>query len=74
MNNGRRARINKAIAELQSISEEIAAILDEEREAFEGMPESLQSSERGEKSQEAISNLENVDLDSVISDLENAAE
>lgn len=59
MNNQRRkelTRINEAIAELRL---DIQNMLDEEQEAFDAMPESLQDSERGEKSQNAIGELEN---------------
>lgn len=74
MNNDRRARINKIISALQDLNEEISAIRDEEQEAFDNMPEGLQSSERGEQSQEAISNLESASLDDIISYLESTAE
>lgn len=74
MNNERRVRINKTISALQELGEEISAIRDDEQEAFDNMPEGLQSSERGERAQEAISNLESAALDDIISYLESAAE
>lgn len=38
---------------------ELESILEEEQEAFDNMPESIQNSDRGEQSQEAINNMEN---------------
>jgi len=74
MNNQRRkelAAINETIADLRSKLQEI---LDAEQEAFENMPESLQDSERGEKSQNAISEMENAigNLDDTESAIEEA--
>ena len=48
-----------------NITGEVEGIRDDEQEAFDGMPEGLQASERGEKATEAINNLE-----SAISELE----
>lgn len=74
MNNERRQRIRKLIEQLETINSEIEELRADEQDAFVNMPESLQSSERGDKAQEAISNLENCDLSDVISSLESAAE
>lgn len=59
---------------LEALREEIECIKDEEEEAFDNFPESLQESERGEAMQEAISNLEYAfdSIDEVISYLEEA--
>lgn len=60
MNAQRRKEIAKAIA----LIEEAIAILDyaaeEEREAYDNLPESLQSSERGERIEECADAIENV--------------
>lgn len=74
MNNDRRKRIDAMISRLEEIRDEIDAIREEEQDAFDNMPESLQNSERGDMAQEAISNLENVDVDEIISYLESAKE
>lgn len=65
MNNNRRkeirriaALIDQARANFDEIREALEAVKDEESEAYENMPESLQQSDRGEKAQEAISSLE----------------
>ena len=74
MNNARRKQINAIVAKLQELNEEIENILGEEQDAFDSMPEGLQSSERGDMAQEAISQLESASLDDIISSLESAAE
>lgn len=86
MNNTRRKEIDKAIALIEAlkgqIEEAVSAIetiKDEEEEYKDNMPESLQSSERYETAdaavsalEEALSPLEDIDLDEVISNLETA--
>lgn len=74
MNNDRRARIRKLIEQLEGINSEIEDLRADEQDAFDNMPEGLQSSERGDKAQEAISNLEGATLDDIISSLESASE
>lgn len=72
MNNDRRGRIANCVAQLLDLDdriatliEEIEGIRDDEQDAFDGMPESLQNGGPGERSQDALSALENA-----ISDLE----
>lgn len=76
MNNQRRKLLNKYADDARELSANIQAVLDEEQEAFDNMPESLQESERGEQSQNAIGTLENSVslLDEVTSELEEATE
>ena len=50
MNNKRRKEIKNVISKIEEL---VQQILDEEEEAFDNMPESLQESERGEASQNA---------------------
>lgn len=47
MNMQRRKRIEKAGRLLEELIEEITAIQEEEEEAYDNLPESLQESERG---------------------------
>ena len=54
MNNQRRKEIQNAIKAIENI---VNQILDEEEDAFDNMPESLQDSERGVASQDAQDNL-----------------
>ncbi len=58
MNNNRRKSIEELQNRLQDLLDELEIIKDEENEAFENMPESLQESERGQIAQEATSNLD----------------
>lgn len=74
MNNQRRERISKIVSALQELQSQIEDITSEEQDAFYNMPEGLQSSERGDKAQEAISNLESASLENVINYLESAME
>lgn len=86
MNNARRKQIDKLIErlytlqeELQDLSAQACFIADDERDAFDNLPESIQESERGEKMEESIDNLEDasneldyIDLSEIISRLEDA--
>ena len=65
MNNKRREKIKNIINILNSpnvnfisIQNKIEKILDEEQDSFESLPENLQYSKNGEKSEEAIGYLE----------------
>ena len=60
MNNQRRTFLTKVAKQLDGLLADIQAISDEEQEAFENMPDSLQGGERGEESQEAVNTLEDV--------------
>ena len=75
MNKDRRKRIIEVKGKLQtevnnlkSISTELSIILDDEQNAFDNMPEGLQSSYRGSCSEDAIDNMEEASekLDEVI--------
>lgn len=72
MNNTRRKTIKGIITKLEEleslkaeIQEELQGVLDEEQEAFDNLPESLQDSDRGEQMQECIDTLQQIcdDLD-----------
>lgn len=69
MNKIRRTKIKEQIEAMEIIKSNIEDILSEEQDAFDNMPESLQYSERGETSQDAIDSLDNA-----ISSLEDALE
>lgn len=72
MNNDRRKRLQKIVDQLAELGEQIEDILAEEQEAFENMPESLQTSERGTAAEEAISNLEMANLSEIVDYLQAA--
>lgn len=60
MNKARRKEIARAITLMEKAREILEEVMDEEQEAFDNMPESLQCSERGEAMEEYISTIEEV--------------
>lgn len=72
MNNLRRKQIDLIISKLEESKSELETLLEEEQEAFDNLPDSLQDSEKGEKAQEAISNLEDAisNIEDTINSLE----
>lgn len=70
MNNQRRKEINAVLNELADLRSRIETIQSEEQDAYDNMPEGLQQSERGEKAEQACSELD--DAISAFDDLESA--
>lgn len=58
MNNDRRKRLDAIFSTLETALNDLTTIKDEEQEAFDNMPESLQQSERGQASDEAINAMD----------------
>lgn len=58
MNKARRAILTKVCDSLVDLQEEVSGVRDEEEEAMENLPESLQGSERYEQMEEAAYVLE----------------
>lgn len=58
MNKARRKQLEDLIEQLSGIKDGIEAVLEEEQEAFDNLPEGIQASERGEAMQENIDNLQ----------------
>ncbi len=48
MNNERRNKLSAIVGELQDIQSRLEELRDEEREAYDNMPEGLQASEKGD--------------------------
>ena len=69
MNNKRRKEISKIVSTLEDVRDRLSDIVDEEQCAFDNMPESIQGSDRGCESEEAIDCLNDA-LDSIESALE----
>lgn len=67
MNKNRRDKLVKLSDQISDIMEKLEELRDEELEAFENLPKSLNSSERGEAMQTAIGAM-----DDALSSLENA--
>lgn len=60
MNAQRRKEIAKAIALIEDAIAILDSVAEEEREAYDNLPESLQYSERGERMEECADAIENV--------------
>ncbi len=58
MNKSRRERLESIIEKLENQNDELCQLYEEEQEAYDNMPESLQDSERGQEIQEFASGLE----------------
>lgn len=58
MNAERRKEINRALGLIEDAYGILETILEEEKEAFDNLPESLQEGDKGEQMQMAISTLE----------------
>ena len=76
MNNDRRKELNKGLALLQEAFSILELARDEEGYTFENMPENLQGSERGQRTEEAYGQLENACclIEEAIGECENAVE
>ena len=72
MNAQKRKELQEAIDYLEKARVIIEEIRDEEQNCFDNLPEGLQCSEKGDKFQEAIDNLDTVasDLDQSIMTVE----
>lgn len=68
MNKDRRKRISALIEQIENLSADVVALADEEQEAFDNLPESLQDGERGQAMSDAVDKLNDA-----ASDLSNAA-
>lgn len=69
MNNIRRKKLAKLYEEIENIKFLLEEIQEEEQEAFDNIPENLEGTERYEKAEEAVCNLE-----SAVNSLEEALE
>ena len=76
MNGNRRKRIQIVINGLNVLLDDIQSLLEEEQNAYDALPESLQEAERGELMQEAIDNLDAASsgVEEAVESLESAAE
>lgn len=76
MNKQRRAQIAKIAEAVSNLSSELVTLRDEEQGYLDNMPESLQSSEKAQTAESAVSNLDDVinGLEEVVAPLESAQE
>ena len=80
MNKARRASLKLALSKIETltayieeIKEDLQSVLDEEEEAYENLPESIQGSEKGEQMQEYIDSLDEFDIDELYTSIEEIA-
>jgi hypothetical protein len=71
MNKQRRKQLAIILSELENSFDKLTQVRDDEQEAFDNLPESLQWSEKGSTMEDTISALDDVlsDLDTVIANL-----
>lgn len=69
MNNKRRKEILKIVSTLEDVRDRLSEVVDEEQSAFDNMPESIQGSDRGCESEEALDSMNDA-LDSIDSAIE----
>jgi hypothetical protein len=76
MNAQRRREIARIVTALDKLGEDLDAVIMDERDAYEGLSEKAQESERGERMQEAVDTLQQAwdDLDGVVSNLRGLVE
>lgn len=58
MNNKRRIALGGIIYDLETVTEKLTNIGEEEQECVDNLPESLQYSDKADKMQEAIANID----------------
>ena len=76
MNKARRKAIEEIIDQMGTLKEQIESVCEEEQEAYDNLPESIQYSERGEAMSETASDLEDAasSIDDVMSTLQDIIE
>jgi len=76
MNRDRRKRIRDVMEQLRNASSELEAIKEDEQEAFDNSPESIQEGDRGMAMQTNVEEIESVcdELDTRIGELEEIVE
>lgn len=76
MNKARRKQIEEVISKLEDIRDEIQQISEDEMEAYDALPESLQDGERGQQIYDNANDIEYQSsmVDDVISELQDIIE
>ena len=59
MNKARRKAIEEIIGKLEELKDHLETLSTEELEAYDNLPESIQSSERGERMSEGVDDIDN---------------
>ena len=58
MNKARRAQLEALLPQLEDVKDALELLREEEQDYFDNMPEGLQSSERGEAAENAVSAMD----------------
>jgi len=76
MNNNRRKELDKLIYKIEEIIQDVAMYEEEEQDAFDNLPEGLQTADKGYKMEEAIDQLNEANgcLDDAVNCLRTAQE
>ena len=76
MNNARRKQIADAVQRIEEAKTLLEIVRDEEQDAFDNLPEGIQSSERGQKMEAAIASMDDAinDIENIVGDLKMASE
>lgn len=71
MNAERRKQIDTIMSILENMRNNIESVRDSEEDAYDNLPESLQNSDKGEKSQAAMTAMDSaaMDIDNAIDNL-----
>jgi len=76
MNADRRKRLEKAVGWIEDAKQAVEEVAGEEREAFENLPENMQSGEKGQAMSDAADKLDDVasELDRAVDDIRDSME
>ena len=76
MNKARRKAIEEIIDQMGTLKEQIESVCEEEQEAYDNLPESIQYSERGDSMSDYITDLDDAasSIDDVMSTLQDIIE
>lgn len=73
MNKAQVKKIKSMVSSMQEMLSDIETIKDQLNETFDGKSDRWKESEKGEKAQEEISNIEAIDVESIIDALDEIA-
>lgn len=76
MNKQRKNQLAKIVGKLEAIREELETLIEQENEAYDNLPDSLQESERGIYMGECIDSMDSAhsNIDDAISSIEEITE
>lgn len=60
MNKSRRKQLSEITEQIEALKQQLEEIRDQEQDAFDNMPEGIQSAANGQKMEEAVSLIESI--------------